>query len=192
MRGMKSAMEKGKVTLGVSPLRWCSLRGWLGEEMMLAFKGAAIIRAWDPDSKTWFYPENFDVLVRSVLGLPVGLAPEIKLEPRPRQGEIKHRIAWAKAKGVSPLDPAFRDSEMEPHWLDSDPYAVLMIDEDAPWGLVESAYNYWKYTLSPKNMGVGGIDEPLQRIEEAYAAIKEERTAPSFDEEVEKYAEETP
>lgn len=163
-------MEKDKVQLGVSPLRWLSMKGWLGDEGMKLFKGCCYVRAWDPDSKTWFYPENFDPLVRSALGLPQTAAPNIRLEPFPRDGEIKHRVALGRATGGAAV---FSSVPLEPHWLDSDPYKILMVDEDAPQWLVDWAAIGWREALK----SAGGPPEPLERVNAAYEEIIRSRLA---------------
>lgn len=175
MRGMKAAMERGKVQLYVCPLRWVGVRGWMGAEALAQFKGCCFIRAWDPDSKTWWVPETFEPLVRAALGLPQNMPPDIRLEPRPRETHeiIEPRRADMLPPGVQLRLVGWR----EPHWLDSDPYKVLMVERDAPQGLVDTAMAFWRWSFTHQNGGVGGVNEPLERAEAAYAEICRVRLA---------------
>lgn len=170
MRGMKAAMEKGKVQLLVSPLRWLGIRGWMGQQALDQFKGACFVRAWDPDSKVWWFPESFEPLARAAMGLPQNMPPDVRFEPKAR---AERQVAGPPGAQLVLL--GYR----EPHWLDSDPYKVLMIEPDAPQGLVDTAYAYWRwsFTARPSEGGIGGVNEPLERVEAAYAEIRRVRLA---------------
>lgn len=119
---------RSSATLRRYPGQLIGIRVGYNEAFLAAFKTAVPMRMWDPLSKTWWFPEDYLLLVEQ-LGLQHGVVRPSDLE---------------KFKQTVPTSRSF-----------SNAYEVLALQPNAPRSLVDQAYRYWKSQFSDA-MGAGG------------------------------------
>jgi hypothetical protein len=132
------------------------LGGTAHDDFYAAWKEEVPIKMWDPLSKTWWVPEDMLAVVMAFL-VGKGVA---------KQSDFAR--VGAEVNG--------REDRNETKYLKQ----TLGLQPDAPPGLVDAAYFYWKAQCS-QAIGAGA---QLQRIEEAYALLKSGNLTKSPDPEV--------
>lgn len=111
-----------------------------------AWKAEVAVKLWDPLSKTWWVPED-------MLGAVMTFLTERGV---------------AKLTDFARIEPTEPSPATPNSWRREDAKKTLGLQPDAPPGLVDAAYFYWKAQCS-QAIGAGA---QLARIEEAYAFLK--------------------
>lgn len=114
-----------------------------------AWKVEVPVKLWDPLSKTWWVPED-------MLGAVMSFLTERGV---------------AKLTDFSHIEPPMMSVSDRDTLIDAK--AALGLRPEAPPGLVDAAYFYWKAQCS-QAIGTGA---QLARIEEAYALLKKGHSA---------------
>ncbi len=141
MKNMSNAFRYAAV-------RWVGAKFPFNTQLLEEFKYTCTVRAWDSASKTWFFPEPYVPLVEAMLR---------KYLPEFKGARLAVIPGGASVEKVAP-------------WRSNDNYTVLGLRDNAPDGLVEVAYRFWRREFDLERSGTGTA-EPLMQVERAYTEL---------------------
>jgi len=124
------------------PGRWIGVCCAYNTELINFFK-AQPIKAWDAQTKTWWFPESVE---------PIISAEMVRLNVLTREKASAFSKEFYAHQQLGTAD---------------EPYAILGIKPGSPRALVDLVYAYWKRQFS----SVGGAGTQLEEVEHAYAEI---------------------
>ncbi len=130
-----------------STVRWIGVRFPFNQQLLEEFKYTVDFRCWDKASKTWWFPETYLPHVEAIL-----------------RKYMPNFTPYGRGGDQAPM------SQAEAPWRSNDNYTVLGLRDNAPDGLVEVAYRFWRREFDLERSGTGTA-EPLMQVERAYTEL---------------------